>query len=172
MENYNNTFFFTATVLNWNHLLIDKYKDFIINTLDFLIKENRIKVFSFVIMPNHIHIIWYMNPLFTKNQIQGSLLRYSSKLILKDLKENNPDFLEYFRVDLKDRTYQIWQRNPLSIEISDDYMFQQKLEYIHNNPISDKWKLSDSTDQYKYSSAKYFESNEDHFKIISNPYLE
>ncbi|MEO5681575.1 MAG: hypothetical protein ABIQ88_02980 [Chitinophagaceae bacterium] len=44
--------FFTATNLQWKHLLKeDKYKDVTINSLRFLVSRNRVKVYSFVIMP-------------------------------------------------------------------------------------------------------------------------
>ena len=49
------TEFYTATMLEWKHLLKpDKYKNIIIECLSNLVKENRIRVFGFVIMPNHI----------------------------------------------------------------------------------------------------------------------
>jgi hypothetical protein len=50
--------FFTATILEWKHLLKpDKYKDIITESLSFRVKEKQIFVYGFVIMPNHIHII-------------------------------------------------------------------------------------------------------------------
>ena len=53
--------FFTATILDWKKLLKpDKYKDFIIGSLKFLVENNRVKVNGFVIMDNHIHILWQM----------------------------------------------------------------------------------------------------------------
>ncbi len=40
--------YFTATILEWKHLLkADKYKDIVISSLEFLVKENRIKVYAF-----------------------------------------------------------------------------------------------------------------------------
>ena len=51
--------FFTATNLWWKKLLQpDKYKQIIIDSLKFLVENKRVKVYGFVIMPNHIHIIW------------------------------------------------------------------------------------------------------------------
>ena len=41
-------------------------------------------------------------------------------------------------VGLSDRKYQFWQRNSLSIDLWTDYVFMQKLEYIHNNPVREK----------------------------------
>lgn len=51
--------FFTATILNWKHLLKDdEYKDIIIDCLKFLIDDKRIEVNAFIIISNHVHIIW------------------------------------------------------------------------------------------------------------------
>ena len=52
-------FFLTATINKW-HLLLedDRYKDVIVSSLDYLSQQNKIDVFAFVIMPNHIHLIW------------------------------------------------------------------------------------------------------------------
>ena len=48
--------FFTATILEWKHLLADdKHKDIIINSLKFLVAEKRIILNAFVIMSNHMH---------------------------------------------------------------------------------------------------------------------
>jgi len=56
--------FFTATNLEWKKLLLpDKYKDIIISSFRFLIEKKRIKLYAFIIMPNHIHVIWQMQPL-------------------------------------------------------------------------------------------------------------
>lgn len=54
-------YFYTASILNWQKLLKpDKYKDIIISSLQYLVAQQKIKVFAFVIMPNHIHLIWTM----------------------------------------------------------------------------------------------------------------
>ncbi len=51
--------FFTATILEWKHLLADdRMKQIIVSSLQFLVNDRRVKVYGFVIMPNHIHIIW------------------------------------------------------------------------------------------------------------------
>ena len=41
----------------------------------------------------------------------------------------------------------------------------QKLEYVHANPISGKWKLAETFDQYQHSSARFYELNEEHPKV-------
>jgi hypothetical protein len=52
--------FYTATILNWQHVLEDdKYKDIIVESLQFCVKENKVKMYAFVIMSNHIHLVWH-----------------------------------------------------------------------------------------------------------------
>ena len=36
----------------------DKYKDVITGSLKYLAEKNRVKIFAFVIMSNHIHLMW------------------------------------------------------------------------------------------------------------------
>ncbi len=55
----NKIYFFTATIHKWIPLLKeDSFKDIIISSLKFLKTKGLIRVYGFVIMPNHIHMIW------------------------------------------------------------------------------------------------------------------
>jgi hypothetical protein len=50
--------FVTSTILNWRPLLKpDKYKKLILESLQFLAKENRVILYAYVIMDNHLHLI-------------------------------------------------------------------------------------------------------------------
>ena len=65
--------FFTATIQNWKHLLADeKYKAVVINCLKFLVENNKVQINAFVIMSNHIHIIWQATAGNTLADIQTS----------------------------------------------------------------------------------------------------
>ena len=51
--------FFTATIQNWKPLLKDdEYKNIITECLNFLVNEKRIELSAFVVMSNHVHLIW------------------------------------------------------------------------------------------------------------------
>jgi hypothetical protein len=53
--------FFTATILDWKKLLKpDKYKNIIIDSMRFLVTNQQVVIYGFVIMINHIHFIWQM----------------------------------------------------------------------------------------------------------------
>ena len=126
--------YFTATNLEWKRLLKpDKYKDIIISSLRFLVTDKRAKIFAFVIMDNHIHLIWQMMGDNDAEAVQRDFLKYTAQRIKKDLMMNHPKVLEHFKVEAKDREYQFWERNALSVELRRHEVFMQKLEYIHWN---------------------------------------
>ena len=94
--------FFTATNLEWKKLLQpDKYKEIIINSLRFLKRENRVKIFAFVIMDNHIHLIWKILAGINAESLQRDFLKYTAQQIKKDLLVNHPSVLAYFKVSAK-----------------------------------------------------------------------
>ncbi len=49
--------------------------------------------------------------------------------------KNDLDKLSAFKLNKYDREYQVWKREPLSIDLLNESMFKQKLEYIHYNPV-------------------------------------
>jgi len=159
--------FFTATVLEWKCLLVkDLYKDIILNSLHFLVENNKVYVHAFVIIKNHIHILWSIRAPNTQEDVQHDFLSYTAHAIIKDLKINDSVFLEEFKVNTSDRKYQIWERNPLTIDLWDEAALIPKLNYIHNNPV--KAGLCGVPKEYKYSSATFHETGIDDFGFLSH----
>ena len=87
-----NFYFFTATILEWKHILgFDKYKDIIIESFKFNVKENRVRIFAFVIMPNHFHTVWKINDKLERSDFQRDTLKFISQTMLRELKIYHPD---------------------------------------------------------------------------------
>lgn len=159
--------FFTATILEWKYLLTnDFYKEVIVNSLSFLVADNRVYVHAFVIMNNHIHILWSIRSPNTQNDVQHHFLSYTAHVIIKHLKANNDPFLTGFKVNTSDRKFQVWERNPLTVDLWDEAALIPKLHYIHNNPV--KGGLCNDPMEYKYSSAKFYKTGEDTFGFLSH----
>jgi REP element-mobilizing transposase RayT len=159
--------FFTATIHNWNHLLKgDEYKNIITNCLKFLADDKRIELNGFVVMSNHVHIIWQPLQLYTLSQIQTSFMTQTARSIKKKLQTENPNLLETLKVNKYDRAYQIWKRKPLSIELFTEKVFLQKLEYLHQNPVVAG--LVNLPEEYHYSSAKFYELGIDNFEMLTH----
>lgn len=158
--------FFTATIYEWQNLLADNsYKDIIINSLNFLVCNKRIELNAFVIMSNHIHIIWQALPGFSPGDTQASFMKYTAQQLKRKLTSENLSLLEIFKVNKYDREYQIWKRESLSIELFMEAVFIQKMEYIHYNPV--RAGLCKYPEEYYYSSAKFYNSGVDEFKMLT-----
>jgi REP element-mobilizing transposase RayT len=167
--NLKKLYFFTATILRWKPLLQnDNYKNIIIESLRNLIERKKIKVYGYVIMPNHIHLIWELLEMNGKEMPHASFMKFTSHQIQKDLKENHPTILNEFVVNRTSREYQYWQRDSLPILLYTPTVIMQKLNYIHNNPLQKKWQLASTAEEYPYSSAAYYTRGVDQFSILSN----
>jgi putative transposase len=139
MDEHRHILFLTATILEWKHLLKpDKYKTVILESLKFLVSEKRVVVYAFVIMPNHLHLLWKIREPYALPEVQRDFLKYTGQQIKLDLTQHHPAVLEKFRVNAKDRQYQIWERNPLSVACYSVAVTEQKLQYIHLNPVQEK----------------------------------
>ena len=54
-------FFTTSTIKEWYPLLKqEKFRNIVISSIEFLINEERIKLLGYVIMPNHLHMIFQL----------------------------------------------------------------------------------------------------------------
>lgn len=159
--------FYTATILEWKPLLAeDKHKEIIVNSLQFLVTQNRIILHAFVIMSNHIHLIWQPTFAYSLTDIQSSFMKYTAQQLKHSLNENDKTMLEEFKVNKYDRAYQIWKREPLSVELRTHDVFIQKLEYIHYNPV--KGGLCTHPEDYHYSSASFYYGGVDTFNMLTH----
>jgi len=159
--------FFTATIYEWKHLLKpDKYKTVLTESLSFLVEERRVWVYAFVILSNHMHMIWQTREGHKREDVQRDFLKFTSQTIKFDLRDNHPKVLPHFKVNLKDRKYQFWRRNPLSVDLYTHEVFIQKLEYIHWNPV--KAGLCTLPEEYGFSSASFYERGEEGFSFLSH----
>ena len=147
--------FITITCLEWKPVLADDlFKEIIIDSLRFLTNENRITVFAFAILDNHMHMIWQMLGEHTREDVQRDFLKFTGQQILKHLRNRKSSLLAELFVGAKDRKHQVWERNALSIPVFSEKFFMQKLDYIHYNPV--KAGLCEYPEDYRYSSAKFY----------------
>lgn len=163
------SYFYTDSIFEMKHLLADdNLKMIIIDSWKYLVQTNKIKIYGFVIMPNHIHLIWNILDTNGKENPAGSFAKFTAHQFQKYLRTNDPERLKTYASQKADRNYQFWKRDPLAILLKFRKSFLQKLDYIHNNPVTEKWKLALMADDYRWSSAKFYESGIDEFDIITD----
>jgi hypothetical protein len=79
---------------------------------------------------------------------------------------NYPTELSVYLVNTKDRKYQFWERNALSVEIWSEKVFFQKLRYMHENPF--RAGLCKHPLDYKYSSALFYYTGKDTWGFLTH----
>ena len=164
---FNKIYFWTATIHNWLSLLeANENKELILSSLKKLSDDRLISVYAFVIMPNHIHLIWSQHGMNGKETPKGSLLKYTAHVFLEHLKAMGKS--ELYIVNASNKKHEIWQTDSLGIEIYNKKIAYQKLNYIHFNPVSGKWQLSKNDLDYYYSSARFYETGIDEFGFLKN----
>ena len=126
-------------------------------SLNFLVKDKRIWLYGYVIMQNHIHILWRKQDAWIYKSIQQQFLKFTAQKIKFNLQENFPSELQKYRSTQSDRAYHFWERRPYKATVFNRNVCEQKLDYIHYNPV--KAGLCTLPEEYPYSSAKYYLSN-------------
>jgi putative transposase len=151
--------FLTATITHWHHLMSDdKCKRIILEALAWLSANGRCQINGFVIMPNHIHLIWKITDGLSRFEVQGALLSYTAHAFQKYLKRARSVQLSKYKVLEVDRKYQFWERDSRVKECWSQAFILQKFNYLHNNPCQPKWNLARAPADYYWSSAEFYET--------------
>jgi putative transposase len=162
-------YFVTSTIHKWILLLEeDEYKEILISSMEWLCNNKAWEIFGFVIMPNHIHMIVRTNSKNGKEYPNVSFLKFTAHKFQERLRKENNTRLEDFRIDAENKKYQFWKRDSLAISLYTQKIAYQKLDYIHNNPLIEKWSLANDPSDYYYSSASFYERGHSSFSFISD----
>ncbi len=150
--------FVTCTILNWLPIFTRKESvTIILDSLKHLQKRENLKLYAYVILENHLHLIVQSDDVSTS---MGHFKSFTAKALLKLLqKENAHTLLKQFQFYKKahktDRTYQIWQEGYQPKLMQTDEMMLSKIQYIHDNPV--KRGYVDDPTHWRYSSARDYD---------------
>ena len=89
-------------------------------------------------------------------------------MISKNLKNNYPKLFSRFQVEEADRRIRIWQRDPLAVLMDSINKVEQKINYIHLNPLQSHWNLCKRPEEYPWSSAEFYENGIDRFGFLTD----
>ena len=138
------------------------YKDILVKSFQYCIQHKGLEVYAYVIMTNHVHAIVGSNKEPISNIIRD-FKRHTSKEILKaieaNMQESRRDWMLWIFKQAGKRNpnyefYQFWQQNNHPIELNTNQLLEQKLAYIHQNPV--KAGIVDEPEAYLYSSARNY----------------
>jgi REP element-mobilizing transposase RayT len=163
-ENFE-VYFCTVTCYQWLPLFEEA------NAYDVVYKwfenlyHNGCLVVGYVIMPNHVHVLLYPTHHGTSlSLLVGEGKRFMAYAIVKGLKRSGKELiLQQLQngVEIKERQrgkkHQVFRLSFDARKCYSEKMIEQKLDYIHHNPVRGKWSLCDDFAHYPYSSAGFYE---------------
>ena len=157
------THFLTFSIMGWIDIFSrQRYRDMMLESMQYCHQHKGLKIGAYVIMSNHIHIIWA-----TTNNNLSDIVRdfktFTSKAITEAIEtetESRRDWLLYMFRFYANRTaandyFKVWTGNNHPEEIHSEPFLQTKLKYIHENPT--RAGLVAEPSHYLYSSAANYE---------------
>lgn len=148
--------FLTCTVLNWMPLFTrPETAGIILDALRYRQEQLGWKIYGYVILENHLHMIVQAEDLSMELPRFKS---YTARKLIDHLKECHAERLlqqlAFFRKEYKreDRDYQCWEEGSHPQLIENEQVLRQKLDYIHQNPV--KRGYVDEAEHWRYSSAR------------------
>ncbi len=144
----------------WIDVLVrDEYCQTILDSLTYCRKNKGLEIYSWVIMPSHLHLIIRAKE---KNPeiVLGRFKEFTSKRLVAQVKESPKESRKDWLLWMFERAgskssnvsiYQFWQHHNKPIELWSPEVIDQKVDYIHNNPVlagfvEEPW-------HWRYSSA-------------------
>jgi len=154
-------YFITLTIVDWLDIFTrPAYKHIIIDSLNYCIANKGLKVYCWCLMSNHMHMIASTTEGNNLSDILRDFKKFTSKDLIRTIKEipeSRRDWLLNLfwyagKNDKKIKYYKVWQEGNDAKEIHSTDFLNQKMEYIHNNPV--RAEIVVSPEDYLYSSAK------------------
>jgi len=166
-------YFITFTCFQWMPLIeLSNGYDAVYNFFAALAKQQH-TVLAYVIMPNHLHLILHYNGGKNLNTVIGNGKRFMAYELVRLLEQKGElVLLQKLQAEVKDKDrsrgkkHEVWIDGFDVKECRTEKFILQKLIYIHENPVSGKWKLCKTSLDYLHSSAPfYFNGRQQLFEV-------
>jgi len=160
-------YFISFATVYWIDVFVrDSYCCCITESLDYCRKNKGMEVYGYCIMPSHIHMIFRSalnDPSGLIRDFKGFTSRKLLKIIAENPRESRKKWLLWMfskagESNSNVKQMQFWQQNNQPIEIWSLKVFEQKLNYIHNNPVKSGFVMSPV--DWKFSSARNYGDND------------
>jgi putative transposase len=166
-------YFVSISVIKWIDLFIrNQYKNILLDSLSYCHEKKGLDVFAWCIMTSHAHLI-----IGTHGSKMEDILRdfksFTSHKLRLAIEQNPSESRKEWMLQLmysagfansNNRGFQLWQQDNHPIELSTNEMMDQRLDYLHNNPV--KAGFVTKPEEYLYSSARNYAGEAGLLKIM------
>jgi len=157
-------YFISFAVVSWLDVFTrNEYKDIIVDSLYYSQQNKGLEVFAWCIMTSHVHLVFRSVGKQKPEHLIGDIKRFTSKAIVQAIidnpKESRKEFLLEQIIEAGNKSsnvnkYQFWQHDNHPIELWSNKVIDEKIDYVHNNPVKEG--LVFRAEDYLYSSAAYY----------------
>ena len=163
VENQNAVYFLTFTVTDWVDVFTRlNYRNIIVESLDYCRKNKGLKLYAWCLMTNHIHLVCSADQPFRMTDFIRDFKQFTAKKVLHDIEtlpESRRDWMLYRfefagKFDNRIEKYRFWQDKSHPVELPTNEMIDQRIHYIHQNPV--RTGLVAREEDYLYSSARNY----------------
>jgi len=175
IRDQNSFYFVTFTIINWIDLFIrNEYREILVNSLNYCHGNKGLNIHAYCIMTSHLHLILSANEGYSLSDIIRDFKRHTSSTlrscIIDNPSESRKDWFIWFferagKKNKRNKDFQLWQQHNHPIELSTKPMDEQRLEYIHYNPVVAGF-VNDPTAWEWSSCASYKKSIDDKVELI------
>jgi len=154
-------YFITITIVDWLDIFTrPAYKSVIVDSLNYCIANKGLQVYCWCLMSNHLHMIASASDGSNLSDILRDFKKFTSKDLIRTIKETPESRRDWLlnlfwyagKNDKKIKYYKVWQDGNDVKEIHSTEFLDQKMEYIHNNPV--RAEIVANPEDYLYSSAR------------------
>jgi putative transposase len=153
-------YFVTTSAVKHIHLFRqDVIKRIIVGSLYHLRTTRQMKLFVFVIMPNHIQIIVHFCEEHPLSDVIRDFKKFTARQIYRHFSADGDNkTLAMLRKEGEKvkQEYKIWESGFDARDVFSTEFLQQKMDYIHHNPCQPQWKLVDTPEEYLWSTAGFY----------------
>ena len=156
-------YFLTTTVVDWVDIFTrPHYKHIIVDSLRHCQQNKGLELYAWCLMSNHLHLIASAQVGVSLSDILRDFKKFISKKIVTAMFEINESRQKWMynrfeyagRYDRKIKNFKFWQEGNEAKEIHTNHFLDQKLEYIHRNPVVAE--IVEEPEYYLYSSARNY----------------
>lgn len=166
-------YFVTITTVGWIDVFTrPEQKDAIIESLRYCQQEKGLEIYAYCLMTNHMHMLCSAKDGRRLSDIMRDFKKFTSKKVIKIIEEYPESrrewMLDYFRSACdylkREQQYKVWQTGYHAETLFSSKFIQQKMYYIHQNPVKER--IVVKPEDYLYSSARNYAGLENELDII------
>lgn len=87
-QSLNDAYFWTSVIKDWKHLLMeDEMKMIIMESFQWLVQHELVDIYGYVIMPNHLHVMWEPLKMNGKETPKESFEKYTGPYLFKTIEK-------------------------------------------------------------------------------------